>query len=87
MNSMHLFFTIIPYCFKICLAMPGEQGIEGIHAEFNTLRRTYSSIRNPVNQLKCIMEEHHRRCNPANIVLKPQVNHRKKKKKNSVGSK
>ena len=33
----------------------GEQGAESIHAKFNSLKRTYSSIRNPLDKLKSIM--------------------------------
>lgn len=60
------------------LCLPGEQGIEGMHSEFNNLKRVYSCIRNPVDQLKCVVEEHHRRCLPTNIIKKPEVKTRKK---------
>jgi hypothetical protein len=64
--------------YRTGFGLLGEQGVESIHHEFNTLKNTYSSIRNRVEQLKCIVEEHHRRCHPDNIVIIPPINARKK---------
>ena len=36
----------------------GEQGAEAIHAQFNSLMRTYSCISNKVERLKRVMREH-----------------------------
>ncbi|XP_020898282.1 uncharacterized protein LOC110237050 [Exaiptasia diaphana] len=65
--------------YNIGFGLLGEQGIEGIHAEFNTLKKTYSCLRKPTSQLQCVMDEHHRRCHPENIMLTPMVKRRKKK--------
>ena len=37
----------------------GEQGAESIHAKFYMLKRTYSGVRNPIAQLKSILQEHY----------------------------
>ncbi len=47
----------------------GEQGAESIHRVFNSLKRTYASIRKPTDRLKSIMREHYLQNAPANIVL------------------
>ena len=36
----------------------GEQGIESIHAHFNSLNRTYRSMPEEVSRLKHLMKEH-----------------------------
>ena len=36
----------------------GEQGTEAIYAHFNKLYRTYGSMVNKLQRLKCIMQEH-----------------------------
>ena len=55
----------------------GEQGVESIHARFNTLERMYSNMNNRVERLKCIMAEHFRQVCPANIVRQPAAKQRK----------
>ncbi|KXJ22524.1 hypothetical protein AC249_AIPGENE2557 [Exaiptasia diaphana] len=57
----------------------GEQGIEGIHSEFNNLKRSYNCIRSPVQQLESVLKEHHRKCHPSNIIKTPAIKTRKKK--------
>ena len=43
----------------------GEQGAESIHAKFNALlRRTYSSIRDPIAKLKSVMQDHYLSVSP-----------------------
>ena len=42
----------------------GEQGAESIHAKFNSLKRTYSGIRNPIARLKSIMQDHYLSISP-----------------------
>ena len=41
------------------LGLMGEQGTEAIHNHFSQLYRTYSSMANKVQRLKCIMQEHY----------------------------
>lgn len=49
----------------------GEQGAEGIHADFNNLKRRFSGIPDSVERLRCVMKEHHLRCCPRNIAARP----------------
>ena len=49
----------------------GEQGGEAVHAAFNSLQRIYNNIPNRVEQLHCMMKEHHLRLCPENIQEKP----------------
>ena len=57
---------VIPWVrkWKFGLGFHGEQGAESIHAAFNTLQRTYSSVPNPTNRLKCMLKEHHTQASP-----------------------
>ena len=48
----------------------GEQGAEGIHADFNNLKRRFSGKPDSVERLRCTMNEHHLRCSPQNIATK-----------------
>ena len=43
----------------------GEQGAEGIHADFNNLKRRFNWIPDSVERLRCTMKEHHLRCSPS----------------------
>ena len=56
----------------------GEQGAESIHAKFNSLKRTYSSIRNPLDKdkLKSIMREHYLNIAPSMSAAVPPVEKR-----------
>lgn len=57
--------------------MMGEQGAESIHHYFNSLKRTYSSVPDGVQQLHCIMKEHYTHVAPANIAQEPVTKRRK----------
>lgn len=46
------------------LRFHGEQGLESVHAEFNSLKVTYCNIRDPAEKLKHILKEHHLRMSP-----------------------
>ena len=51
----------------------GEQGAESIHAKFNLLNRTYCGIRNPLDKLKSMMEEHYLNVTPRLSAAMPPV--------------
>ena len=51
----------------------GEQGMEGLHASINDLKRAFESMPNRGDRLKSVMKEHYMRTNPKG----------KKKKRNS----
>ena len=64
--------------WRVGLGLMGEQGAESIHTRFNQLERTYSNMRNEVDRLKAIMEEHYRQVCPENIVKQPVPKRRRK---------
>lgn len=74
---------VVPFIrqWRVGVGMLGEQGVEGIHARFNTLERTYSSMSNRVERLKCVVSEHWRQVCPANVALQPPVQKRMKRDK------
>ena len=57
----------------------GEQGIESIHPYFNTLARTYNSVRQPERKLFLMLKEQH--IAPTNVAARPEVKHYRKKSK------
>lgn len=70
---------IIPFLAKWGwgLGKYSEQGGEGIHAEFNSLNRTYCCMKPDEKRLLAIMREHHIRVNPAVRNLRPEKKKRK----------
>lgn len=50
---------VIPWihCWGVGIGFHNEQGAESIHTRFNSLKRIYSNIRNPVDHLKGIMND------------------------------
>ena len=59
----------------------GEQDTEAIHNHFNQLYRTYGSMANKVQRLKCIMQEHYLSVCPRLKSLRPEKQSRKRKRK------
>ena len=60
--KMHILQQHVPQWMKrwhVGLGFHGEQGAEALHNKFNQLQRQYSSIRDPLQQLKLILQEHH----------------------------
>ena len=84
LNTIDSTFHVPPYCQKCtCWMVPwlrkfhvgfgllGEQGIESIHAHFNTLGRTYRSMPEEVARLRNLLREHLLHIAPENIVASP----------------
>ena len=57
--------------WHFCPGFHGEQGGEGLHAIFNGLARTYSTIRNPAQQLLLMVREHQVQVSPLTDDLRP----------------
>ena len=77
--KLHMLEELVaPYIrqWRVGLGMLGEQRVEGIHARFNTLERTYSNMSNRLQRLKCVVAEHWRQVCPANVVLQPPAQKR-----------
>ena len=70
---------VIPWLRKwhIGFGMMGEQGAESIHKYFNALGRTYCSIPNSAERLKCMLKEHQLHTAPANVSERPPIKKRK----------
>ena len=78
--KMHMLEThIVPWLQKwhIGFGTMGEQGIEGIHKEFNSLERTYHSIPDLVERMRNIMKEHLRHTAP---LLQPAPSPKRQKR-------
>ena len=71
---------ILPWMQKwhFCPGFHGEQGAESIHAIFNSLGRTYASVRNPKEQLRLIFQEHQLQVCPSTDAARPLAKKRKK---------
>ncbi len=63
--------------WKFGMGLLGEQGAEGIHANFNAIERSYSGIPNSKDRLLRVTQEHHLRVDPENIVVAPTIKKRK----------
>ena len=61
----------------VSFGLLGEQGAEHIHHEFNMIRQRYANIPDRVEQLRCVMREHHLRWCPPLATLKPLPKKRK----------
>lgn len=70
---------VVPFIrkWRVGLGMLNEQGAESIHARFNTLQRTYGSMQNKVERLKCTVKEHFRQICPDNLSRIPPTKRRK----------
>ena len=64
---------------RVGFGLMGEQGAESIHANFNSIERSYKSIPNKVEQLCCVMHIHHLCTAPVNVALQPPAKRYKKK--------
>lgn len=60
------------------LGVMGEQGAESIHASINGIKKSYSNIPDRVQQLHCILQEHHRHICPVLVDQQPKIKKRKK---------
>lgn len=71
---------VVPFLakWKVGFGFLGEQGAESVHARFNSIRRNYVNIPNPVTRLKAILQEHLIQVCPDNISMLPQPKRRKK---------
>ncbi len=71
---------VVPWIRKWRLGMRfhSEQGAESIHAIFNSLKRTYSGVRNSVERFRYMLKEHCLQNAPLNITAEPAVRKRKK---------
>ena len=63
------------------LGFYGEQGGESLHHQFKAMQSRYKNIRNPLERLRYMMNQHLKNTNPFAQDLQPEVSHRKFKRK------
>jgi hypothetical protein len=73
---------VVPWLRKwhVGFGLLGEQGIESIHAHFNSLGRTYRSIPEEVTRLHYLLKEHLLHIAPENVAAAPDIKRRRSKK-------
>lgn len=73
---------VIPWLkrWHVGFGLVGEQGIESIHAHFNSYGRTFRNIPEEVARLRQLMKAHLLHTAPDNIAATPAVKKRKKRK-------
>ena len=73
--------NVVPFIrqWRVGLGVMGEQGAESINNRFNILERTYSTMPNKANRLKCMVADNFRQVCPANIVKLPPAAKRAKR--------
>lgn len=71
---------VVPFLrkWRVGFGFHGEQGAESLHAAFNRITRSYTSIPDRLTRLKCVMREHHLQISPAMVAQEPAVKKRKK---------
>lgn len=82
--KMHILEAhVVPFLrrWHIGFGYLGEQGIESIHPYFNTLGRTYNSIKQPAQKLLLMLKEHMLHVSPMSVAARPEVKHYSKKSK------
>ena len=77
---------VVPWIrrWKVGVGFHSEQGAESIHTVFNSLQRTYASIRNRAQRLEGIMKEHYLRNAPENIATIPNIKRWPRKSKDQT---
>ena len=57
----------------------GEQGAESLHADFNYSERAYTNMKDIVQRLKLVLQNHHLRILPVTESLQPPLLKQRKK--------
>ena len=61
----------LPRSHSVRFGLLGEQGVESIHSQFNTLGRTFAPLAKGVERLRCQMKKHFIHINPQNAAARP----------------
>lgn len=69
------------HLWKTGFGFYGEQGGESIHHEFKRMKNRYSNVKNPVDRLRYLMNQHLLATYPKAQELKPKIKRRKFKDK------
>lgn len=71
--KMHLLeYHAVPFIRKwgSGFGLYGEQGVESLHAVFNSLKISYQAMKSPSERLTAMMKEHYSRVNPDTLKYK-----------------
>ena len=68
--------------WHVGFGLMGEQGAESIHAYFNSLTRTYHSVPDGVERLRCMMREHYLHSAPSLVTVAPAIKKKKTEQSN-----
>lgn len=77
---------VLPWLRKwhVGFGLLGEQGIESIHAHFNSLGRTYRSIPDEVQRLRQLLKEHLLHIAPEHVSATPEIKRRKRRTRSTT---
>ena len=59
----------------------GEEGVESLHADFNSLKISYQAMKSPTKRLMAMTKEHYSRVNSDSLRFKETLVHIPKKRK------
>ena len=59
--------------WQVGMGFHNEQGGELLHNKFNQLQRQFASVRDPLNQLRLMLIEHHVQIMAAKELMEPQT--------------
>lgn len=64
---------VVPWLrrWKLPCGAMGEQGAESLHASFNATELAYNNMKDRVERLKVVLQNHHSQILPQNISLEP----------------
>uniref|UniRef100_A0A1X7T6T4 Uncharacterized protein n=1 Tax=Amphimedon queenslandica TaxID=400682 RepID=A0A1X7T6T4_AMPQE len=73
---------VVPWLkqWRVGCGYMGEQGAEALHANFNTCERVYNNMRDQVERLKVVLQNHHMQVLPSTASLEPPPIKKRKKK-------
>ena len=77
---------VVPWLrkWKIGCGCMGEQGAESLHANFNSTERSYTNMKDRVERLKVVLQNHHMQIMPHNASLEPPPLKLRKKKETTI---
>ena len=73
---------IVPWIkqWKVGCGIMGEQGAESLHASFNCTERAFNSMKDRVERLKVLLQNHQLQIQPTNTSLEPPLLKKRKTK-------
>jgi hypothetical protein len=77
---------VIPWIkkWKTGCGLMGEQGAESLHASFNYTEKAYNNMRDRVERLRVVLQNHHLRILPVTESLQPPLLKKMKMKNKDI---